>query len=157
MRRKDINTTYLAEGPCTQEYWEKVIMPAVLDKSIAIRGRATQYDNDSSVNYAGIIEDIDGVKYEFVKRPEKHIELKCITKYIICSCGNDVFHTTRTEYIDCQVEVDTDYDTLEILDGYDDPSEIQPDEPYGAFTCTNCGKTYETLLKSEQKNEDRST
>ena len=56
-------------------------------------------------------------------------------KFKNCECGNSTFNTTKTVYHDLYVIIHEG----NILDSEDCiESLIQPDEPYGLFSCAKC-------------------
>lgn len=61
-----------------------------------------------------------------------------------CTCGNNKFHAHQVTYIDVIVNEDGEF----VSYPDDDRFELNisdTDEPYGPFTCTKCGKTYDEL------------
>ena len=62
-------------------------------------------------------------------------------KYQKCACGNNKFDTTRTIYYEVKVIVLED-GIMDYRRDDDDEAEFQPDNPFGNYACTKCGKTY---------------
>lgn len=64
-----------------------------------------------------------------------------------CKCGNNEFYAHQTVHIDVLVDADNTFirnkeDTAEL-------SIYHADEPFGPYTCTECGETYDTIPKEE--------
>ena len=61
-------------------------------------------------------------------------------KFNKCECGQNIFMTTKTVYHDLLVTINDDGS---MIDGdHRTEADMQPDEPYGMFSCIVCHKTY---------------
>jgi len=69
--------------------------------------------------------------------------------YRKCKCGHNVFFTTKTVYHELNVTVNEDGSLVD--SDIWDKAEFQPDEPYGAFCCEKCNKTYEDIYVDERR------